>query len=69
MFYGKELNIKVIPGIELSTTYNNCSIHVLGYFKGNNYKSNLIQNFQKQKKEYRKKRANKIVDKLKNILI
>lgn len=66
------MNIKVIPGIELSTTYNNCSIHVLGYFKGNNYENGLIQNFQKHKKEYRKKRANEIVDKLKkyfNIII
>ncbi|HID0854226.1 PHP domain-containing protein [Clostridium botulinum] len=72
LFYGKKLNIKVIPGIELSTTYNNCSIHVLGYFKGNNYKNNLIQSFQKHKKEYRKRRANEIVDKLKkhfNIII
>ncbi|NFN88608.1 PHP domain-containing protein [Clostridium sporogenes] len=65
LFYGEKLNIKVIPGIELSTTYNNCSVHVLGYFKGNNYKNNLIKNFQKHKKEFRKKRANEIVNKLK----
>ncbi len=73
MFYGKKLNIKVIPGIELSTTYNNCSIHVLGYFKGNNYKKQLNTKFSKtQKKNIEKKRANKIVDKLKkhfNIII
>lgn len=65
LFYGEKLNIKVIPGIELSTTYNNCSVHVLGYFKGNNYKNNLIKDFQKHKKEFRKKRANEIVNKLK----
>ncbi|WP_409070030.1 PHP domain-containing protein [Clostridium sp. FAM 1755] len=64
LFYGEKLNIKVIPGIELSTTYNNCSVHVLGYFKGNNYKNNLIKDFQKHKKEFRKKRANEIVNKL-----
>ncbi|WP_053467667.1 PHP domain-containing protein [Clostridium sp. L74] len=65
LFYGEKLNIKVIPGIELSTTYDNCSVHVLGYFKGNNYKNNLIKDFQKHKKEFRKKRANEIVNKLK----
>ncbi|ENK1242622.1 PHP domain-containing protein [Clostridium sporogenes] len=65
LFYGEKLNIKVIPGIELSTTYNNCSVHVLGYFKGNNYKNNLIKDFQKHKKEFRKKRANEIINKLK----
>ncbi|NFV14215.1 PHP domain-containing protein [Clostridium sporogenes] len=64
LFYGEKLNIKVIPGIELSTTYDNCSVHVLGYFKGNNYKNNLIKDFQKHKKEFRKKRANEIVNKL-----
>lgn len=32
--YGKEIGIKVIPGIELSTTTNDESVHVLGYFKG-----------------------------------
>jgi len=31
--YGKEINIKVIPGIELSTEYNGEYVHVLGYFK------------------------------------
>ncbi|EJO5348010.1 PHP domain-containing protein [Clostridium botulinum] len=66
LFYGNKLNIKVIPGIELSTTYNNCSVHVLGYFKGENYKNKIIQDFEKYKKDYRKKRANKIVQKLKN---
>lgn len=31
---GNELNIKVIPGIELSTYRNNESVHILGYFDG-----------------------------------
>ncbi|MHC1721363.1 MAG: PHP domain-containing protein [Clostridiaceae bacterium] len=30
---GKESQIKVVPGIELSTTHEGESIHVLGYFK------------------------------------
>lgn len=32
--YGKEINIKVIPAMELSTEHNGESVHVLGYFKG-----------------------------------
>lgn len=29
---GKLLNICVIPGVEFSATYNNCEIHIIGYF-------------------------------------
>ena len=29
---GKELGIKVIPGVELSTRYNNARVHVLWIF-------------------------------------
>ena len=32
--YAKQINIRVIPGIELSTEHNGESVHVLGYFKG-----------------------------------
>ena len=34
MRYGEEINIKVIPAMELSTVHNDESVHVLGYFKG-----------------------------------
>jgi predicted metal-dependent phosphoesterase TrpH len=39
---GKELGVKVIPGVELSTRYNNASVHVLGYFKDDSYKNELL---------------------------
>lgn len=39
---GKDLGIKVIPGVELSTRYNNSRVHILGYFKNDNYKNDLL---------------------------
>lgn len=39
---GKELGVKVIPGVELSTSYNNSKVHVLGYFKDDSYKNELL---------------------------
>ena len=39
---GKELGIKIIPGVELSTRYNNSRVHILGYFKDDNYKNDLL---------------------------
>ena len=39
---GKELGVKIIPGVELSTRYNNVRVHVLGYFKDNSYKNELL---------------------------
>lgn len=39
---GKELGIKVIPGLELSTRYNNSRVHILGYFKDDTYKDDLL---------------------------
>ncbi|MDO5517184.1 MAG: PHP domain-containing protein [Clostridium sp.] len=40
--YGAEIGIKVIPGVELSTRYNNTRVHVLGYFKDDSYKNELL---------------------------
>lgn len=39
---GKELGVKVIPGIELSTRYKNTRVHVLGYFKDDSYNDELL---------------------------
>jgi len=39
---GKEVGVKVIPGVELSTRYNNTRVHVLGYFKDDSYKNELL---------------------------
>lgn len=39
---GGELGVKVIPGVELSTRFNNSRVHVLGYFKDDSYKNELL---------------------------
>ncbi|WP_195989653.1 PHP domain-containing protein [Clostridium sp. D53t1_180928_C8] len=40
---GKKNNVAVIPGVELSTRYNDCRVHVLGYFKDDSYKNDLLK--------------------------
>ncbi len=57
-------NIRVIPGIELSTIHNDESIHILGYFKDDKYKDEDFQNFLKDMDNYRIVRARKIVENL-----
>ncbi|WP_234121497.1 PHP domain-containing protein [Clostridium hydrogenum] len=61
---GLDLNVKVIPGIELSTLHNKESIHILGYFKDDSFKNKNFQDFLKDMKEYRIWRAKKIIDNL-----
>ncbi|MGY0372704.1 PHP domain-containing protein [Clostridium sp. JNZ J1-5] len=61
---GKELGVKVIPGMELSTRYNDENIHILGYFRDNSYKTPLFQKYLKDIQDYRIYRAKKIVDNL-----
>lgn len=61
----KKLNINFIPGIELSTEFNNESIHVLGFFKNDDYKNPELQIFLESLKEKRIKRAYEIVERLK----
>lgn len=61
---GSELGVKVIPGIELSTRYNDENIHILGYFRDNSYKTPLFQKYLKDIQDYRIYRAKKIVDNL-----
>ena len=40
---GKSQGIRVIPGVELSTRYNKCRVHVLGYFKDDSYNNELLK--------------------------
>lgn len=58
---GEKLGIKVIPGVELSTTHNNESIHILGLFKDNSYKNDNFQNYLNDIVTNRIGRAKKIV--------
>lgn len=59
-------NITLIPGIELSTEYNNESVHILGFFKGDSYKDNILTAELAKIKNHRIIRAEKIVSKLKS---
>ena len=60
-----KLGVNFIPGIELSTEHNKESIHVLGFFKKNDYKNSKLNDILKEFKENRIKRAYTIVDNLK----
>ena len=60
-------NIKIIPGIELSTNYNGESIHVLGYFKDDSYKEKEFIEFLDKIKNRRIHRAKEMIQKLKDI--
>lgn len=61
------LNIKLIPGIELSTNYNNESIHILGFFKDSSYIDDDFITALDNIKNERVIRAKKMISKLKEI--
>lgn len=50
---GDELGVRVIPGVELSTTYNGSRVHILGYFKDDSYKNELLIKILKNVKNHR----------------
>ena len=39
---GNYIGVKVIPGVELSTRYNDTRVHILGYFKDDSYNDELL---------------------------
>ncbi|MDS0525741.1 PHP domain-containing protein [Clostridium sp. SHJSY1] len=59
------LGITLIPGIELSTTHNHESIHLLGFFRGERYKDNNFIDILNNMQNHRIIRAKKMVEKLK----
>lgn len=61
---GEKIGIKVIPGIELSTLYENKNIHILGYFKSTEQISGAFKSYLKEMNEYRIYRGEKIVENL-----
>ena len=61
----EKLDIHFIPGVELSTTYKGETIHILGYFKGDNYKNPDLNKFLENLKIKRIERAHEIVRRLK----
>ena len=58
--YGSKVGLQVIAGIEISTTHNNESVHVLGYFP-NNIVPEVINEFSLKIKKTRIDRAIKMM--------
>jgi Predicted metal-dependent phosphoesterases (PHP family) len=63
--YSKDKNIEVVPGIELSTEFENSEVHILGYYM--NYKSNSLNQLLNKIRDSRVGRAKKMVQLLKNM--
>ena len=61
----ENLDIHFIPGVELSTTYKGETVHILGYFKGDDYKNPDLNHFLEDLKTKRIERAHEIVRRLK----
>ncbi len=63
--YAVNMNIEVIPGIELSVDFDGIEVHILGYFIDRNHDELL--NYIKQFDKNRLERAEKIVKRLNNL--
>lgn len=61
----ESLGMTFIPGIELSTSHNKETVHLLGFFKGDDYKNTELNNFLQELKDKRIRRAEQIVARLK----
>ncbi|MGL5415685.1 MAG: PHP domain-containing protein [Clostridium sp.] len=61
----KKYSMTIIPGIELSTNFKGESIHVLGFFKDDSYKSEEFINILDSIRNRRVERAKEMVTKLK----
>ena len=59
---GKEFDVQVIAGMELSASYKNTEIHILGYFM--DYHNKVLQETLAVFREKRLRRVERIVDKL-----
>jgi len=59
---GEKLDIEVIPGVELSTDYNNFEIHILGYYVDD--EDETFQLLLKRLRDFRCKRVKNIIKKL-----
>ena len=60
----EKLDINFIPGVELSTTHHGESVHILGFFKGDDYKAKDLNYFLESLKVKRIERAKEIVKRL-----
>ncbi|AOR23838.1 PHP domain-containing protein [Clostridium taeniosporum] len=61
---GENIGVKVIPGVELSTKYENGRrVHILGYFKDDSYKDELLIKILKDVKNHKIGNIKKILGK------
>ncbi|NFN14443.1 PHP domain-containing protein [Clostridium botulinum] len=59
---GERIGVKVIPGVELSTKHKNGSrVHILGYFKDESYKDELLVEILKDVKNHKTSNLKKIL--------
>ncbi|MBN1074584.1 PHP domain-containing protein [Clostridium botulinum] len=59
---GERIGVKVIPGVELSTKHKNGSrVHILGYFKDESYKDELLVKILKDVKNHKISNIKKIL--------
>lgn len=63
--YGREIGLKVIAGIEISTKHNGEDVHILGYFKDEDCRRKEMIEFAKNKEQDRINRCKTIVSRLK----
>lgn len=63
--YGKQKNIQVIPGVEISADLDDMEIHILGYFI--DYKNKKLLDFLSSSRQLRIQRNEKIVEKLNDL--
>ena len=61
---GQNIGVKVIPGIELSTLYENRTVHILGYFKDREQIDSNFKDYLKELNDYRIYRGEKIIKNL-----
>lgn len=61
----KEKILEIIPGIEISTLYEDCEVHILGYYIDST--NHGLQNALNKMKEFRLNRLDSILHKLNNI--
>ncbi len=62
---GEKYGVKYIPGIELSTLYQDKSVHILGYFRDESYRAEAMEEYYVMIREGRENRAKKFIENLK----
>jgi len=65
--FGKEFGVEIISGVELSATFEDKEVHILGYFV--DYKSQRLLDYLTFFRHERIKRAERIVAKLNNLQV